>query len=1322
MHMISLRGNGLVPLSRVGSRVHGAAVLAWPLLRKVSLLLLIAALSAAGLGIRTLAQPVEDMWATPVNLSKSGVASSPAIVILPDGTLRIFWWDPFDGTMVAGGAFASPAAGETGEGESAGEPSASSIAGESWSAPRRATIQIPETVQREGQEVTVLTPIQTMPKIVGAAPGQAHAFWWGEPNADTGEPPLLYSSLDPDSISWSTPRGLAASAGSFDVAADATGTVHLVYVQPRPLPDLPVGLYYRQLPAGGSGWSTPAAVHRSHYLRLLSPEEDHLRLTAADDENLYAAWRGPDQGQVLLTHSADGGMTWEEPEPYLGSGIQPEQDRVIALPGSASALLWTPAGDPGTRIVASDAGDALRLAVWDGSRWSEVVERLLHFEDPESGEAVRFHDLSLVLVPPSAGEEEGVQTLVVVGLDDNGDLWITGASTSALERLLVMPTVEGEPSSAGASAPVNLSASGAASDPAIVVGPDSRLYVFWEDRFDGLTMAEGTILASTVLSGTEKIPTSREVWSPPRAIPIVQPEPGREYMSPEGVPQIVVDAAGGIHAFWLAGSVGEGAIGEEAAGGPLLHNQLAQDASVWSSPAVLAESAAAFDVVADSAGGLHITYIEVGHRRPSPAGVYYRKLEQGNADWTIPRALQQSRYFRLLVPEAAHVRLAVDETDSVYVTWDDPRQGSLMLDYSPDGGTTWQGPTMIGNTRGGSQKGRLVTVPQGEILLLWKEQGSAGPCSLVQAPVREVADGASDAYWPVLEALGVCPGNERFLPLGEEQVLMVLGSGTDALTLAAWDGSVTAGEGQWSEPGRLAFSFEEPGGTRRIYLGNLRVALVEMTDPSGEGSGSKALLVVGTDQDGDVWVTSSEMGALDIIFAPPSPWSPAVNVSQSEAYPDLPAMASDLEGQTHILWSEAASAEEPAAGLIYARWDGEGWTRPAQVLTSPDGGAGEPALVAVGDRLHAVWSSGEGEVFYSHAFIHDAYSPGGWSEPRLLSGEETFASGPDIVADTAGGLHAVFAVAVNEGRGVYYTRSAGGEAWGPASRVFDAAGAGWMGVGQPHLAADHRGVLHVAWVQAHPLASGPPEGAYYARSLDGGETWSEPVEVAPGAYGWPQVVTTDEGRVHLLWQEVNGQGTCWHRLSSDAGQSWMRPERIPGFSNVSAPVRLIADGDGALHLVGRGIDGEGLPTLLYATWDGGRWGTPEAFRLEVDGVEDGIGAAIVPTLFRLDVLFRGRAGQSGEAEERQVDLWHVGRLVPTVAVTPAPTYVPQPTATPTTTPLPTTTARPTPSSSAPSPSTDQDTDLLLPILLAGGGALLIVGAVVGTRVLMAGRR
>jgi hypothetical protein len=1277
-------------------------------LRALLVPLLLSLLALTGPGGQALAQPDDLQWATPANLSHGGAAASPLIVVVPDGRLRILWWDELDGLMVASGTVASLQTPGTAQGESAADGG--------WSAPAQAPILLPSRLT--GATDNVPTPLDTMPLLVADAEGRAHAFWPGEPNQRTGARSLLHSYLAPGSTSWSSPQSVVDSGAGFAAAGDLSGAVHVAYVQPEGVGNSPAGMYYRRS-RGGAEWSTPVLIQQSRYLRFIPIGGDALNLTADDSENLYVTWEDPRSEQVLMADSHNGGASWAEPRPVAPSDDLPLNNRVIALPGRPAGVVWELAGEEQGQIAASSSGDALMLTVWNGVRWSDARRRALYFQDPELGERVRLSDLRLALAPISPRQAEAGQILIVVGVDQTQDLRITAIQTVALEELFRLPQETPLPQPAGdqgGAGPANLSQSGAASSPAVVAEPDGRLRVFWSDEFDGLMVADGILLATPVLSGTQELMTTQDSWSEPRTVPLAA----------TSMPEILADAAGGIHAFWLQESIQDGSEEGWVQDWPLLYSQLASDTTTWLPSMALAESAASYDVATDASGAFYLAYIRAVDTPSFPAGIYFRRMAEEDGRWTAPVALAQSRYLRLLSREAAHVSLAAAETGELYVTWDDPRTGELQLAYSPDGGQTWEGPDSLDNPEAQPRWGQLLAVPGGEVLLLWQDVRSGGACNLYQAPAASLLGDAAVPAQRVLEELVACPDNADFLALDEGQVLMIAGGGGDSLTVAIWDGE------QWSQPSRVGYSFEnlETGG--QVYLSNLQAALVSLPAPSPEGGNDPALVAVGTDQDGDVWASSSQLGTLDIVFAPPSPWSVPVSLTDSEGAPELPAMANDAEGRLHVLWGEDTEGPTAGASLLYVRQDQVAtasgtemrWTSPTEILASPDGGADQPSLIALGNQLHAVWRGGQdGEVFYSQAFATDAYIASVWTEPQRLAPPGTMVSWPHIAADLGGNLHVVYAVPVNEGRGIYYTRSNDGVQWSAPRQVFDAARAGWAMSDYPRVAVDLGGTIHVVWTRADPLGSGLTRAIYYARSVDGGVTWSEALEVAAGASAWPQVTVSVTGEIHLVWTDTGEENACWHQWSADGGLTWTRPERVPGFESVPGPIGVLADGAGTVSLVGLGQDSGGKPILLYATWDGQRWGEQEVFGLglAMDSSLPGVSSTLLPSLGHLDVVFRGASTDPDEGA--QVRLWYAERAVPAVVATPVPTFTPRPTAMPSPTPVPTTFATPTPGfGTAPPQRPESSMNGLLPLLVPGVLAVLIVVGAFGARVLLAQRR
>lgn len=1305
-------------VERVSRRKHGR-VHPWHLARFLAFLALFIAIAA----FRVRAQSDEGLWVDPVNLSHSGAASAPTVVVRPDGGLRVLWWDEFDGVTVVEGT------------------------ADGWSEPAPAPIVVLQERPQGGPQEPVYVPIASMPRIVGDADGRAHAFWLAEPDEETGARALLHSRLALGSTSWSQAEVVAESATRFDVAVDPSGAIHLAYIRWLHTATLPAGVYYRRSADGGASWTVGRSLDASRYYRLLSAEDAHLRVDAGDAGEVYVTWDDPRLARAMLAGSADGGETWEEPTAVGGEDQQPRRGRLAPVPGGDALLLWEdariqgmcglyqapaselmagtegeeqraleglaacpaderflPLGEGQVLMVAGSGDGALTLAAWDGRQWSSPRALNVEFADPAGARRVQLQSPQALLAP-SLGEDGASESprLIVVGTDEDREVWVARSQEAAVELASAppastQPVPPGGSTGPGQAEPLNLSHSGAASLPAIVALPDGTLRAFWWDAFEGLMSAQGIVSVSPVMSGTQEVQEMREAWSEPKPMPLAM-------LSPTAAPRFLADTAGSVHAFWLEA-------GDEGIG-PLMHSRLAAGAVSWSSPVVLAESAVRFDIAADARGGLHLAYVRTQHTPDVPAGVYYRRSTDGGAIWDAPTALDASRYYRLLVPEDAHVRVAAGSSGRVYVTWDDPRLERAMLASSPDSGAAWQAARTLGGPDEQPRRARLAPVSGGDVLVLWEDARLGGGCILYQVPASEWIKGEQDSGQRVLEGLASCSGDEQFLPAGEGQLLLVEGSGSDALTVAAWDGE------QWSEPRRLGFRFEDPEFGEQVYLQDLDVALVQGAVDAAAWTG-KALVAAGTDGQGDVWVTPGYMGALEMVFAPPSPWSAPVSLSQGDGVPGLPAVAADKEGNVHVLWSETETAGQSGSALFYALWDGRQWTRPAAVWSSPEGGAQQPALVAAGERLHAVWSGGpNGEVFYSRAFLRDAYAAGGWDEPRLLPAPIVAGAWPGIVAGPGGVLHIVYAVPVNEGRGIYYARSDDdGESWSLLRQVFDAAGAGWMKADHPRLAVDARGGLHAVWVRETLSGDGAAQGVYYAHSLDGGETWSEPFEIASGAGTWPEVAVGGLDQVHVVWSDTSQGDAWWHRRSADGGQTWTRSERVRGLEGVPGPVGLASDGAGRLYLVGLGSDDAGQPMLLHISWDGERWKEPERLRLELAEEQPGMSAALWPALGRLEVAFRGEElGQEGAG---QAGLWYTSRAVPTVVVMPVPTWTPRPTATPLSTPTLVAIPSPTPDMGGSPAAGAGDGQVSLPLILGGGLAAAIVAGVFGARLLRTG--
>lgn len=307
-------------------------------------------------------------------------------------------------------------------------------------------------------------------------------------------------------------------------------------------------------------------------------------------------------------------------------------------------------------------------------------------------------------------------------------------------------------------------------------------------------------------------------------------------------------------------------------------------------------------------------------------------------------------------------------------------------------------------------------------------------------------------------------------------------------------------------------------------------------------------------------------------------WSDFVNISNTPTASTYPCITADAAGNVHVLWSEDVGGTTrnlqfqqdgsplldsrgnqinnlTASGntLFYTRWDGKKWLDPTDVQINSSGLAQYPeAVVDLHGILHVVWVSTEGDLarlYYSRVPADQAESAHAWPEPVLLAEPILFAYYPaDIATDPTGGLHVLYAQLGIE-PGAYIINSLdGGNTWSDPLRLYsttDAKGA-QEGVSNMRIVADGKGRLHATWSRYG--ADGNGKGIYYSQSSDLGRTWSKPQEVAVWQPGWYEVdwlsVGAVEDEIHLVWEGSAEVAALNERISHDGGLTWGQPHRI----------------------------------------------------------------------------------------------------------------------------------------------------------------------------------
>ena len=748
--------------------------------------------------------------------------------------------------------------------------------------------------------------------------------------------------------------------------------------------------------------------------------------------------------------------------------------------------------------------------------------------------------------------------------------------------------------------PVNLSHSGATTHPIMLVDSNGTVHVIWEDEFAGWVYTE---------SGGDQ-------WSLPLIgdLPFTSSDDPSDDSYVVYPPLLVSDSNGRIHAFWTDE--------EDVLSYSSVESSSFNDALSWQAPLQIAQSALDIDVTIDSQGNMHLTYVRTLDDGIFPAGIYYRYLINGGLEWSQSVILYQSQYFRSLTREDANVGIATADSygsSHVYVTWDNRPRKRIYIARSNDSGQTWDTPLEIDNpdsTTGlGTPFNIQVNADGEESLLVWQTGEPDASCTQNYRWSTDGGDNWSETQ-VMLEDLFGCP-QENYLFNTSDGLTLLMTTIQDQIYLLAWDGT------QWSEPQaqRVVSGFEDPDTYAQVVF---RCRQPDLTSDDN-------LLMVGCDEGegGDIWFTSRPLGTVDDWFPPPQIWSSPTTLSSSSSEISSPVLVSDLEGSIHAFWiqTDEASSSGDETAIYYARWDGEGWSRPSAVLHSPIGAAENPsAALDMNGRLLVVWNGNQsGEIYFSWADASRANNALEWAEPMALPSLSAAVISQDILVD-GDRIFVVYAIPLNEHRGIYLTSSVdGGKSWTDPVQIYDGVAAGSEMVSEPRLARTRDGRLHVIWTRYSLPGGVGPLSLYYAVSEDGGITWSEADLVVESSVFWSEVAGTGERTLHRMWlEETSGRQVFQHQYSQDSGLTWIRPAGIATFGDILGQPGLTQDVAGNLHLQQIIESSDGKPEIQHWTWDGERWLVDEALPLtqEIDFEGGALGVSVSPA-GDLGITFNG---------------------------------------------------------------------------------------------------
>lgn len=330
---------------------------------------------------------------------------------------------------------------------------------------------------------------------------------------------------------------------------------------------------------------------------------------------------------------------------------------------------------------------------------------------------------------------------------------------------------------------------------------------------------------------------------------------------------------------------------------------------------------------------------------------------------------------------------------------------------------------------------------------------------------------------------------------------------------------------------------------------------------------------------------------------------------------DSQIVVDPVDGRT--VW--ASWLDKDKSDIAVARSDDFGVTWTKYIVDDTNAGTDKPILAVRGDDVYVAYNHTQTIwVSYSHDRGNTWMSVKAQTTGKGKLGW-SLAGGGTVTPDGA----AHFSWAGYEQNGVakgpvnLYVSSSRDEGLTWTDTLVDTSGSppdcsddycGWAYLGaQMTLASDDKGVLYGLWNAGPTNVKGAPERVWFARSDDGGATWSRrrDVSTAPAgtAHAFPAIVAEGDGTVRISWMDARVPGgslwNVYYRASRNGGATWSTETDlstyVPGYSYIVADgfefpfgdyYELAIDETGRTHAVfGEALDYDTPGSIWYTRGD-----------------------------------------------------------------------------------------------------------------------------------------
>ncbi len=224
------------------------------------------------------------------------------------------------------------------------------------------------------------------------------------------------------------------------------------------------------------------------------------------------------------------------------------------------------------------------------------------------------------------------------------------------------------------------------------------------------------------------------------------------------------------------------------------------------------------------------------------------------------------------------------------------------------------------------------------------------------------------------------------------------------------------------------------------------------------------------------------------------------------------------------------------------------------------------------------------------------------SNVRVTDGPIPSAAMPAVAVGTEGHVYAVWNDSRTMVQHIYFARSSDqGASWSTNAQIDELQ----SGQTLADIAVDDAGIIHVTWADQREGPTPNHRDIYYARSIDGGASWTDHHRINDDAgialQNAPAIAVDSSSNVYLVWSDRrNGNDDIYCARSIDSGLSWGSNRRVDNDTGTAAQTNpaIAIDLSDRVYVVWR--DERNADGDIYAAWsaDGTSWST--GFRVNDD--------------------------------------------------------------------------------------------------------------------------